>query len=351
MKKNRYLLPVLLCVLLLPAIPGQTADDVVGDWLKSNVYEDVLPNGVRVLALDRGYAPVLALLISFRVGSADESYESTGTAHMLEHMMFKGTETIGTNNYSAEKKILDEIEAVGATIDHLRREGGTNPLLPQMLERLKKLQQAHSEYTVLSPYSTVYTALGGVNFNAGTSRDQTVYYIELPAESLETWARLESERLRAPVFRQYYLERDAVMEERRMRYDSVPSAKLTEQFLFTVFASHPYRHPVIGWESVIATLPLDTVRDFYYTNYVPSRMTITIVGKQNVAGTMELVRRYFAACPHVRLRRHLPRVKSGRRVNGVSVLTLRQVPICCWDGTSGQRRPKRTMSVISFPHC
>lgn len=263
------------------------------DFLKKNVERRVLPNGITVLVLDRGFSPTLSLVISFKVGSADESYRTIGAAHMLEHMLFKGTDRVGTSNYAREKVLLDKIEKIGETLDQLMVSNPGDKRIPGLRRQLEIYQREASKFVQGSPYDKIYTTRGGVGFNAGTSRDKTTYFIELPSTELELWAQTESERLRNPVMREYYQERNTVVEERLMRYDSKGIETLSEKFIATAFIAHPYRHPIIGWASNVRYLSIRDVRSFYKSFYIPSRMTITIVGKQNPEQTFKIVEKYF----------------------------------------------------------
>lgn len=283
---------------LFPAAADQVED--VSAYLEQEVVTFSLSNGASCILLKRDMAPTLSLIISFGVGSADESYDTIGAAHLLEHMLFKGTDTIGTKNYQEEKKILRKIEAVGETIDRLSLTNPGNQMLPDLKKRLKELQEEHKKYIVHSPYDKIYTRAGGVGFNASTSRDKTAYYIELPNSKLELWAKLESERIREPVLREFYLERETVYEERLMRYESSPVSKLFEDFIALSFLAHPYRHPTIGWKSNIPYLSINKVRKFYYDHYIPSNMNITIVGNMNVKETRDLLEKYFGSLPEGR---------------------------------------------------
>jgi predicted Zn-dependent peptidase len=258
------------------------------------VVEKKLSNGITLLMLDRGYAPAMAFVISFRVGSVDESYRTIGAAHLLEHMLFKGTENIGTRDYRKERVILRRIEALGETIDRLRLASPGKARISELEKEMKGLQKELRKYVLSSPYDRIYTENGGVGFNAGTSKDKTGYFVELPSSRLELWARIESERLLKPVLREYYLERNNVVQERLMRYDSVGSGSLYERFLATAFIAHPYRHPIIGWRSNIPYLSIRDIRKFYYRYYIPSRMTITIIGKQDTDKTYEVINKYFS---------------------------------------------------------
>jgi len=263
------------------------------DHLEKSVERRVLSNGITVLAMDRGFSPTLTLLISFRTGSVDETYRTIGAAHMLEHMLFKGTDRIGTTDYKKEKALLEKIERVGETLDALMIANPADKRIPGLRRQLENFEKEAAKYVQSSPYDMIYTSRGGVNFNAGTSRDKTTYIIELPSAELELWARLESERLRSPVLREYYRERKTVVEERLMRYDSRGVESLAEKFIATAFIAHPYRHPIIGWGSNVKYLSIRDVRDFFRTFYVPSRMTITVVGKQDTERTFRMVEKYF----------------------------------------------------------
>lgn len=286
---------LIMAALIALALPADAGSFDAGRYLKERVVTRRLPNGITVVLLNRGYAPVLAFDISFRVGSVNENYDTTGAAHLLEHMLFKGTDRIGTTDYAAEKKLLDRIEALGETIDRLRLVNPGNSRIAEFEKELAELQRQAAAYVVPSPYDRLYTEAGGVGLNASTSRDKTGYYVELPADRLELWARTESERLRNPVLREFYLERSNVVQERLMSYDSRGTGLLFELFMAQAFIAHPYRHPVIGWRTVIPNLRITAVRDFYWRYYTPGRMTITVVGRQDVEATYRVIEKYFGA--------------------------------------------------------
>lgn len=283
-------------IILLPFIivTGSAADiSDPGEYFRKNVVERRLKNGITLIMMNRGYSPIVSLHIAFRVGSVDESYNTEGAAHILEHMLFKGTDRLGTRDYAKEKKLLERIEAVGETIDRLKLQNPGNSRITELENEFRKLQEEHAAYVVSSPYDRLYTSMGGVGFNASTSKDMTGYYIALPAERIESWAEIESERLRNPVLREYYLERNNVLEERSMRYGSNGSGYLNEAFFAAAYSAHPYRHPTIGWESSIKYMSINDVRRFYNDYYIPSRMTITVVGKHDPEKTYEIIKKYF----------------------------------------------------------
>jgi predicted Zn-dependent peptidase len=291
--KKSILIAVMLSSMLLAAAPDRAAIRDAGEYLKKNVVTKKLKNGITVIMLNRGFAPVLAFEISFRVGSVDESYRTIGAAHMLEHMLFKGTDTIGTRDWQKERVIQNRIEAVGETIDHLKIADQNNARLPELEAELRRLQKEQAALVVSTPYDAIYSENGGVGFNASTSRDKTGYYIELPASKLEMWARMESERLTNFVLREYYQERNNVFQERLMHYESIGTGLLFERFIATAFIAHPYRHPIIGWRSNIPFLSIVDIRKFFLDHYIPSGMTITIVGMQDTGRTFDVINRYF----------------------------------------------------------
>lgn len=273
------------------------AEDEAERYLSSRVISKRLSNGITLLMVNRGYSPVLYLEIAFKAGSADESYRTIGAAHVLEHMLFKGTDTLGTKDFAKEKPILQRIEAIGETLDVLRLRNPSNLRIPELERELKELQEEHQKLIVPSPYDTLYTEAGGVGFNASTSKDMTNYYISLPADRLELWAKTETERLRNPIMREFYQERNNIRQERMMRTDSIGSGLLFETFLAQAFSAHPYRHPVIGWETGIPYLSVKDIREFYYSKYIPSKMVITIVGMQDTDKTAQIVEKYFSRIP------------------------------------------------------
>ena len=263
------------------------------EFLSKNVVTKTLKNGITLIMLNRGFAPTLSFEIAFRVGSSDESYETIGTAHLLEHMLFKGTDKIGTKNYKKERILLRKINAVGETLDRLLLANPKNTRIPELKKQLLNLQKEHSKFVTPARYDKIFSSHGGKYFNASTSRDKTGYYISLPSSKLKLWAELESERLRNPVMREYYKERKVVFEERLQRYDSGGVTGFYSRFISQAFIAHPYRHPIIGWRSNILSLSQQNVIRFYRKYYIPSRMAITIVGKQDIDETYRVVNKYF----------------------------------------------------------
>jgi predicted Zn-dependent peptidase len=293
-----------------------------GDGLLQRVREHRLENGMTVLALRKPGAPVVSLMMNYLVGSVDEPSGSTGMAHLLEHMLFKGTTRLGTRDWAAEKPLLEKIERAGAALDDERRKSARPGYVPdpEKLARLegelKELQAAHRPLVIEAEFDAIYQRNGAVGLNASTSADLTNYFVSLPSNRLELWASLESERMRDPVLRQFYTERDVVMEERRQRRETQPSGVLYEALLSTAFKAHPYRNPVIGWESDLKTLSLDATREFYRQHYGPGSAVVVAVGDLDPDDFFALVERYFGELPTREKEKSYPTVEptpSGAR--------------------------------------
>jgi predicted Zn-dependent peptidase len=267
--------------------------------LAKGVIERKLDNGLTVLMYRRPQAPVVAVNMRFRVGGVDETNGLTGIAHLLEHMLFKGTRTVGTNDWEAERRVMEQLERVGAELDAEREkgEGADRAKVERLTAELKRLQEEQAKYIVKDEMDLIYSTAGGVGLNASTGADFTTYVVSLPSNKLELWMALESDRMRNPVLREFYIERDNVLEERRQRVDSQPDGALYETFLATAYAAHPYRNPVIGWPSDIAGLPLAAVKQFLETYYAPNNAVLAIVGEINPDQVMTWLKRYFGDIP------------------------------------------------------
>ncbi len=231
--------------------------------LGARIRQFTLDNGLTVVLLQRPGAPIFAAHMAFKVGGVEEREGATGAAHLLEHMMFKGTRTLGSLDWAKEKPLLEKVDQLGARLDAARRANAPQTEIDTLVARRDAAQAEHKKYVVSEIYSKIYSSAGGVGFNAGTSKDLTSYLIRLPANKLKLWAWVESQRLKNSVFREYYAERDVVMEERRMRYENNPEGALYERFLSAAFIAHPYGNPVIGWPSDVAALPLAEVERFW----------------------------------------------------------------------------------------
>jgi predicted Zn-dependent peptidase len=286
---KRLLYGALLCLWLATAQPLQAAG------LEDKVIEHTFKNGLKLLMVERHSSPTLSAWIRFKVGSVDERSDERGIAHLLEHMLFKGTTTLGTKDYAAEKPLLDSIEATAQRL--LAEQGkGTKAdaaLVKRLEQELAELEKQAQRYVIKDEFFDLYARNGGSGYNAFTSKDGTTYLISLPANKLELWAAIESDRMRNPVLREFYSERSVVMEERRRSYDAEPGAKLWETFVANAYNAHPYGQPIIGWMSDLEQLSRTKAEGFLKRFYAPNNAIIAVVGDIEPKAVIALVERYF----------------------------------------------------------
>jgi len=257
-----------------------------------------LRNGMKVLVLERREAPVVSFHTYADVGAVDEVKGITGLAHLFEHMAFKGTKTVGTNDYQAEAKVMAKIDELFEAIKAERRKGerADKTRLKQIEKQFQEAEQEAQKYIVHDEYEETLTRAGGEGFNAYTSNDATQYIVSLPSNKVELWMLLESDRFRNPVLREFYKERDVVMEERRMAENN-PQFRLFEEFQAISYKAHPYGEPVLGHMSDIQTLTRKEAEAFFRKYYSPSNLTVAIVGDVDPARIKVLAEEYFGGIP------------------------------------------------------
>ena len=280
---------------------------------KVQVIERALPNGFRILMVERHDDPTIAGGWVAHVGSANERPGITGIAHLFEHMMFKGTPTIGTKDFQKDLKIIAEQEKVREAmrreerlmraayrrgeIDDLLKPESKTPRLVELEKQFQELIEEQRAILVKNEFDRVYTVGGASGMNAFTTTDLTGYFITVPANKLELWMWMESERLLHPVFREFYAERDVVFEERRMRTESTPLGKFAEAFESLIWESHPYQWPVVGWPSDIPAISKAQADEFYSLYYAPQNITLLLVGDFKADAAMPLLETYFGRIP------------------------------------------------------
>jgi predicted Zn-dependent peptidase len=267
---------------------------------EKKVTEFSLTNGMHFILVERHEAPVVSFHTYVSAGSADDPSGLTGIAHMFEHMAFKGTESIGTRNWPEEKKALEGIEVAYDRLDAERNKGASaNEQRVQALDaQLHTAIDRAQNLVEPNEYTRIIEESGGVGLNAETGVDATEYFYSLPSNRIELWFLLESQRFLHPVFREFYKERDVVLEENRMRVESSPQGKLVQNFLATAFEAQPYRNPPGGWPSDIVNLRLADAQAFYNKYYVPANITVAIVGDLDPTAAKRMAERYFGPLPN-----------------------------------------------------
>ena len=355
LKRRGLMIPaaaVLAVLLLAAAVAAGTLED------KVNKFE--LDNGMKFLVVERHEAPVAFMAIVFNVGSANEWPNVTGISHLLEHMMFKGTEMMGTSNYKKEIPYIEKTDELGEkTIDlrkeidewrfekfeelrkevlatfadeeneevgtdkylqnklvvekirameslpgdlesqkHLLTDGGRDYLalyleyLETWGEIVRLTDEQREKFVVNNELWETYMNNGSRMLNAGTSNDFTVYFAYLPSNRIELWMTMESDRMDTPVFREFWIERDVVMEERRLS-DNDPDDVLDEAFNSVAFTACPYKWPVLGWMSDLRTIDRRELADYHTKYYAPNNATACIVGNVDVEQVRKMAKKYF----------------------------------------------------------
>jgi predicted Zn-dependent peptidase len=263
------------------------------DTMKAKVREHTISNGMKWIVLPRKDAPVVSFHVYADVGSANEVQGITGISHLLEHMAFNGTKIVGTKDYAAELMALNRLDSLYDEI--ARAESKPVPdtaTIARDKKRFEAVRQQAQEYVVGNELIDMFQKEGEPGINAYTNADATQYINSLPSNRLEFWMAMTSDRFLNPVFREFYKERDVVMEERRLGVETQPVGKLIEDFFATAFKAHPYHHEVIGH---MADLRRITHADVKY--YIPSNMVAAVVGDVDPEAVFKQAEVYFGRIP------------------------------------------------------
>ncbi len=255
-----------------------------------------LENGAKLLLLEDDSAPIVHCVTVANVGGVDEVPGITGIAHFLEHLAFKGTSKIGTSNYEAEKLILDKEDALFSKLLEAK-ENNNEELVAQYQAKLAELEVEASKYVVNNEFSRIYTQNGGQNFNAGTSQDFTMYQISLPSNKLELWFAMESERFSDPVFREFYKERQVILDERLMREVNDPQGQVMKKMMNTAFEVHPYKYTTIGEKEDIENITRQDVKDFFNRYYGAQNLTFILYGDFDEKQAVSFANEYLSQIP------------------------------------------------------
>ena len=283
---------LLLSALTVP-VPGAESFQEI----QSHITSFTLKNGMTFVVMERHQAPVATFLTYADVGSVQEVKGITGLAHIFEHIAFKGSPAIGGTNYEEERLALDRVDqaffasatnAAGARNRCRKLRTWKRPFKPRRKAR---------KFVVKNEYGDAIERTGGRDMNAGTGWDSTRYFFSLPSNSAELWFFLESEHFLRPVMREFYKEKDVVMEERRMRTESQPTGKLLEEALHAAYKAHPYGEPVVGHMSDLQEITRPDAEAFFKKYYVPNNLVSVIVGDVDPKKIRDLAETYFGRIP------------------------------------------------------
>jgi predicted Zn-dependent peptidase len=287
----------LALMLMAMALQCARAQDLKS--FEQKITTKVLPNGLTLIVCERPEAPVFSYTTFIDAGDVNDPSGESGLAHMFEHLAFKGTSEIGTTDYAAEKVALAKVEEANNAYEaeYLKPVGRD----PQKLAELKKAfvaaqAEAH-KYVIPNQFTDVAERAGAHGLNASTGLDETMYFWSMPENRLELWAWLESGRLSDTVPREFYKERDVVVEERRMRTDSNPIGRLVEQFLATAYVAHNYGRSGVGWPSEVSQVSATEAMEFHKKYYVGSNVVVTVVGDVKASEALPILEKYFSKVP------------------------------------------------------
>ena len=293
-RSHRIALAMALLIALQPA--AAAAPELASLAARTTVH--VAANGWTFVLSERPAAPVFSFCTVADVGSAQEVPGTTGLAHMFEHMAFKGTDQIGTRDAAGEQRALAALESAYQT--YQRERLAPHPDAQRVAARFAefKSRQAEAErFVVKNELDELLSRAGAVGVNAETGADHTQFYYSLPANEIELFALVESERFWHPVLREFYEERDVVQEERRMRIDGQPLGRLSELLVETAFSAHTYHQPTIGTMSDLEAITMTDAEAFFRAYYVPASLVTAIVGDIHSETLIPLLDRYFGRIP------------------------------------------------------
>lgn len=312
---------LVLLVLFVGLVPMSAQQTSVAD----KVIERQLSNGLKVLMVKDPNTPLVSCMLAFRVGSVNERPGITGVSHLHEHMMFKGTQTMGIKPGMLEKdnEYNRQIDALEAEIvkEESKIKGRDEAKLVQLKKQVSDLINKEKAETIVSEEIWgAYQEAGGTGLNASTGNEMTHYYVTLPKNKVELFLALEADRLQNPVFREFYSERDVVVEERRMSENS-PGYFFNEQLNAAFYAASPYSWSVVGWMSDVSHITKEDLTAYRNQYYRPDNGVLVLAGAVDVQPTMVLVNKYFGSIKNPpgaapRVRTEEPSPEYYRKVNG-----------------------------------
>ena len=275
-------------LLLLSSCSKYKYEEVKGDLAKTRIY--TLDNGLKVYLSVNKEKPRIQTYIAVRTGSKNDPAETTGLAHYLEHLMFKGTNHFGTNNPEAEAPLLDEIEQRYEAYRKL-----TDPeQRKQAYHEIDSLSQEAAKYFIPNEYDKLMAAIGAEGSNAYTSDDVTCYTEDIPANEIENWAKIQSDRFQNMVIRGFHTELEAVYEEYNMGLTS-DMRKLYYTMSKMLFPNHPYgTQTTIGTQEHLKNPSITNIKNYFKKCYVPNNVAICMAGDLDPDKTMAIIEKYFA---------------------------------------------------------
>ena len=278
-----------LVVLGMSSCSKYKYESVKGDMAQTRIY--TLENGLKVYLSVNKEEPRIQTYIAVRTGSKNDPAETTGLAHYLEHLMFKGTSQFGTNDPEAEKPLLDEIEKRYEAYRKL-----TDPeARKQAYHEIDSISQVAAKYFIPNEYDKLMAAIGAEGSNAYTSNDVTCYTENIPANEVENWAKIQSDRFMNMVIRGFHTELEAVYEEYNIGLSS-DQRKLYYTISKMLWPNHPYgTQTTIGTQEHLKNPSITNIKNYFKKWYVPNNVAICMSGDLDPEKTMEIIEQYFGS--------------------------------------------------------
>lgn len=278
-----------LCMLLCLAASAKEYKytTVAGDMMKTRIY--TLDNGLKVYLSVNKEQPRITAHIAVGTGSKNDPAETTGLAHYLEHLMFKGTQQYGTTNYSAEKPYLDEIEARYEEYRTI-----TDPeLRRQKYHEIDSVSQIAAKWFIPNEYDKLMSQIGANGTNAYTSYDETVYVEDIPANEVDNWAKIQADRFKNMVIRGFHTELEAVYEEYNIGL-AQDQRKIFDTIMANLFPTHPYGlQNTIGTQEHLKNPSITNIKNYFNTYYCPNNVAICMAGDFDPETTINIIDKYF----------------------------------------------------------
>ncbi len=293
-KLLRLIIPAFLLFCLTGLAQGSSASQGLGVEVRSFTLE----NGMLFLVVERDTTPQIAFRLAVRAGSALEERGKTGIAHMLEHMLFKGTRNFGTLDQERDRELQRNIEQAYHVV--LAEQNKRNPdpeVIEKKLDEMARLRKEVQEIYVPQAFSMHLGRNGAVGVNAFTSKDQTQYVMSLPSDMLELWFSMVSEQVFEPALREFYVEKEVVKREWAYRYVNSPSGAGWLALHAALHSAHPYRNPTIGWKWDIDRFSASDAEAFHEKYYNPSNTVAVLVGDVKTEEVKRLAEIYFSRYP------------------------------------------------------
>ena len=283
MRKKILLAIGALLVLGMSSCSKYKYENVKGDMTQTRIY--TLENGLKVYLSVNKEQPRIQTYIAVRTGSKNDPAETTGLAHYLEHLMFKGTDKFGTNNPEAEAPLLDEIEARYEAYRKL-----TDPeARKQAYHEIDSVSQEAAKYFIPNEYDKLMAAIGAEGTNAYTSNDVTCYTENIPANEIENWAKIQADRFQNMIIRGFHTELEAVYEEYNIGL-SQDQRKLYYTISKMLWPNHPYgTQTTIGTQEHLKNPSITNIKNYFKKWYVPNNVAICMSGDLDPDKTMEII--------------------------------------------------------------